>query len=253
MFAGTVHRYGAGQPDTVAKFDDETSGLGFLPDGRLLVVLKFSKRLMQVSPGGSARLYADLSSLPVRHLNDMVVDELGRAFVDANRYTPGQATPPTVVDSLAVVDTDAKCRLLSEGLLGPNGLALTPDGKTLVLAESRAGRISSLEIHADGSLGPRRTVATTGPVSPDGLCLDSEGGIWYAAPFARQFRRVTWSGSQTHAVDIPRGRLPLACVLGGPDRKLLYLCSATIDAASHTSQGGWIHCVQAPAAGIGRP
>jgi sugar lactone lactonase YvrE len=132
-----------GLVEVKARFDDHTSGLGFLDDGSALVVLKYRHLVMRIYPDGGTEVYADLSSLGPRHLNDMVVDQSGRAYVDTNSYMPGEGTPLSITDRLTMINPDGTMIIAAEQLLGPNGLAISGDGRTLVVAEIRDRKLSS--------------------------------------------------------------------------------------------------------------
>jgi sugar lactone lactonase YvrE len=177
-----------GEATTIAEMDDLPGGLGWLPDGRLLVVSMTRRRLLQLTDQGLSD-YADLSSLASFHCNDMLVDPLGRCYVGNFGYDlhAGAARRPV---ELIRVDTDGSARIAADGLIFPNGCALTPDRRTLLVAETFASRISAFRIQPDGSLGQRRIWAELGEACPDGICLDRQGHLWIAAPNLGQVWRV---------------------------------------------------------------
>jgi sugar lactone lactonase YvrE len=222
-----------GEPEVVATIEDKPSGLGFLPDGRPVVVSMVDRRLLTIEDQG-VKEYADLSSLAPWHCNDMHIDAQGRAYVgnfgDAAEYpeVPG----PTV---LLLVEPDGTARVVADELCYPNGIDLSPDGGTLIVAETCAtpGRLTAYSVAADGSLSERRTlVSFAGPGfpdrrdgggSPDGIAVDAEGGIWVAFPLGDEVLRVTASGQIDRRVPVDN---PFSVALGGADGRDLFICTA---------------------------
>jgi len=253
MHAKRVMRAGMdGRAEVVVEVPERPSGLGWLPDGRLLVVSMYDRRLLRLDPSGLTEV-ADLSKIATFHANDMVVDRHGRAYVGNFGFDliAGEAPRPT---SLALVEPDGKTRVAASELVFPNGMVITPDGRSLIVAESFAARLTAFEIAADGSLSNRRVFAALdGGAVPDGIALDAEGAVWVASPLTGECLRVHEGGRVSRRL---RGSaLPYACALGGPDRKTLFICTAeTHDpdecAAKRT---GKIETVQVDAAGAGWP
>jgi sugar lactone lactonase YvrE len=206
--------------EVVVETPDRPSGLGFLPDGRLLIVAMGERKLLRLDPDGLA-VAADLSGLALR-LNDMVVDGQGRAWLDAALAEDGSN------GGLILVEPGGGARVVAEGLREPNGLAVTADGRTLVVNELMGCRIYAFDIGADGSLTNRRVFADLGDASPDGLCLDAEGAAWVGQPFQNRVRRIREGGEVTHEIACGEGRWGIAPVLGGPDRRSLYICTAEV-------------------------
>ena len=173
-----MRRGGAGEVETVCHVEGRPSGLGWLPGGDLLIVSMIDRRVMRMGTDGALTPHADLSTVAPRRTNDMVVDRKGRAYVgnfgfDYDRDEPVAAT------SLALVRPDGSVSLVADGLLFPNGMVITPDDRTLVVAETWAMRLTAFDIKPDGSLANRRFWAQLPDrVSPDGICLDAEGAIW---------------------------------------------------------------------------
>ncbi len=203
--------------------DDEPSGLGWLPDGRLLVVSMRRRRLLRLDPGGLVEA-ADLSAIASFSCNDMVVDAHGRAYVGnlGSDVNAGEEARPA---ELVLVPPDGPPRAAAGGLLVPNGCVITPDGGTLVVAESFGARLTAFDVAADGSLGGGRTWADLGEGAvPDGICLDAQGAIWVAMPLASEVVRVREGGEITDR--IPVSGLAAACMLGGDDRRTLFICAA---------------------------
>ncbi|MFR9805285.1 SMP-30/gluconolactonase/LRE family protein [Pseudonocardia sp. RS010] len=211
-----------GERSLFAEFDDMPSGLGFLADGTVLVAMIRTEQVLALSPDGrSRRVHSDLSAvLPgTGHVNDMVVDPLGRAYVGVRRdgYADFAGTGP---DGIALVAPDASATLVEPDFRLANGLAVTADGSTLISGSTASGQLGAWSIAADGTLGPRRLFAqTSGPA--DGICLDEAGGVWVGHPHDGCFERVLEGGEVTDRIDVDGWAI--ACVLGGPDRRRLHL------------------------------
>jgi sugar lactone lactonase YvrE len=203
----------------LATLDDKPSGLGFLPDGTLLIATIDRLRLLRLGAAGP-ELVADLRAFcgPGRHLNDMVVDGLGRAYLDGVDDAKREST-------IVLLEPGAAPRVAASGLAAPNGLAIGGDGTTLVAADNGANRLVAFDIADDGLLTNRRTFAELDGF-PDGLCLDAEGAAWVGLPFKNEFRRIEPGGRVTHRVAYAADRVAVAPVLGGPERRTLYLCTA---------------------------
>lgn len=200
-------------------------GLGWLPDGRALVV-SMHERLVLVWDGTSLETYADLRPLAISSCNDMVVDAEGRAYVTQLGYDLFKGEEPCDAH-LIVVEPDGTAREVTEigGLSGGNGVTVTADGKRLIVAEVGANRITVLDRGPDGALTNRRVFAET-PWLPDGICLDDQGGVWAGMPGSGAVGRFTEDGRMTHAVSFPAEEgMGVACVMGGPDRSTLYICA----------------------------
>ena len=251
-----AHEVVAMKPDgsrrTVFQHDQPVSGLGWLADGRMLVVSMNDRKLMRVEPGGAAVLHADLGGIATGNCNDMVVDAAGRAYVGnfGVGYPPGPPQPA----KMARVDPDGATSVAAEDLAFPNGTIITSDGKTLVVGETFGARLTAFDIAADGSLSNRRLWAQMpqGAV-PDGICLDAEGAIWVASPTSNEALRVREGGEVTDRIDTGRGCY--ACMLGGADRKTLYLLVAASSdpAVCRASRTASIDAVDVAVAGAGLP
>lgn len=221
MYAGEVRSVDlAGQARVEARLPEPTSGLGWLPDGTLLVVSMPDRKLMRVDTGGKAAVHADLSKLAPHHCNDLVVDARGRAYVGnfGSDITGGGAPTPTC---LILVEPDGRARIVAEELVFPNGMVITADGRTLIAAETFASRLAAFEIAADGSLSKRRVWASLDGAMPDGICLDTENAVWLASPFSQELLRVREGGEILQRVATEQ--LPVACALGGPDGRTLFV------------------------------
>jgi sugar lactone lactonase YvrE len=201
------------------------SGLGWLPDGSLLAVSMLERTVVRLSPAGELSVHADLGEIFPGPANDMVVDAAGRAWVGNFGYDPsaGEAPRPTTI---VRVDPDGSAVVAADGLDFPNGSVITPDGRTLVVSESTAGRLTAFTIGDDGSLSDARTWAELGDGHfPDGCALDAEGCIWSADGEHSRCRRVAPGGEIVDEVRIPAGLKCYACMLGGDDGRTLLLCS----------------------------
>ncbi len=211
-----------GTTETVCELEDQPSGLGWLPDGRLLIVSMTDRRLLRLEPGGLVE-HADLSALATYHCNDMVVDARGRAYVgNFGSEISGGVVPTEAV--LILVTPDGDARIVAEGMRFPNGSVITPDGKTLIVGESYGGRLTAFDLEPDGDLTNRRVWAALPGAVPDGCCLDAEGAIWVASPMTREIVRVKEGGEVTDRVATEQ--MAIACMLGGDDRKTLCVLTA---------------------------
>ena len=205
------------------------SGLGWLPDGRLLVVSMNDRRLLRLDPEGLVKV-ADLSPFAPFDCNDMVVDQYGRAYIGHFGYDYW-AGAPAARATVILVRPDGTSRVVAEKMAFPNGSVITPDGRILIVGETFAARLTAFDIAEDGSLTRRRTWAqfdalgpwaeAEGRVTPDGICLDAEGAIWVASFATSEVLRVREGGQVTHRIGV--GPVPVACMLGGPDRRTLFV------------------------------
>ena len=212
-----------GSVTTLATFEDSPSGLGFLPGGDMLVVSMYHELLLRVEKNGNTSTYADLGSVTNgAGVNDMVVDREGRAYIV---QFGGDPTETPVPSPLIAVQPDGAVGTAGEGLLIGNGIRITDDGKTLVVAESAGKRISLFDIGPGGAVSNHRVVNLPEGHFPDGICLDSDGGIWVAALWNGVIR-ITHSGEWTHHIKLEGDRSAYACMYGGPDHKTLHICSA---------------------------
>lgn len=217
---------GSGALERVASVAGRPSGLGFLPDGRLLISATHERRVLRRERDGTLSVHADLSAIADWHTNDLVVDRSGRAYVGnyGDASVPPAAPRPA---ALALVQPDGSTSVAADGLLFANGLVLSGDGATLIVAETRdsPGRLTAFTVdRSDGSLSNRRTlVAFDAAVMPDGLAIDGEDGVWAASPFSGEVIRVDAGGTITDRVAIAD---PYAVALGGADGRDLFVCTA---------------------------
>jgi len=221
----------AGSAHTVCDVPGQPSGLGWTPDGTLLVVSMTDRRLLRLDEGGLSEV-ADLSALASGHCNDMVVDAAGRAYVGNFGFDMFGDDPTPKHAELIMVDLDGTARVVAGELIFPNGMVIFPDNRTLVVGETMGARLTAFTIQDDGSLVDRRiwaefedtSAAGAVPVAPDGCCLDAEGAIWVASPMTGEVLRVHEGGriSERFKPDT----LPFACMLGGADGRTLFVATA---------------------------
>lgn len=210
-----------GVRSVVATVDPSTVpySIDWLPDGRLLVISGPTGELLVQSASGSWETYADLSSL-AGVCNELVVDGRGNVFVNGGDMDFTDPKPGIV----AVVTPSGSARVVADGILFGNGMAVTPDDSTLIVAESYENRLTAFDIAPDGGLSNRRVWASLGDGVPDGICLDASGAVWYAdVPHARCVR-VQDGGAVVETVDVDRGCF--ACMLGGPSGSTLFINAA---------------------------
>jgi sugar lactone lactonase YvrE len=245
----TVGLDGAAQ--TVVEVPAAPSGLGWLPDGRLLVVSMEDRRLLRLDPSGLTEV-ADLNRFATFHCNDMVVDAQGRAYVGNFGFDLHGGAPP-VPTVLVLVLPDGTARIAADQLEFPNGTVITPDGRTLIIGESFGPRLTAFDVHPDGSLHTRRIWATLERAVPDGICLDAEGAIWVASPLSAEVLRIREGGAVTHRVAV--STQAFACMLGGPQRRHLFICTATSGdpAVARERRDGRIEVVEVDVPGAGLP
>ncbi len=240
-----------GKSEKIIEVKGSPSGLGWLPDGRLLVVSMHDRRLLRLDPEGLV-IVADLNHLASFHCNDMVVDKQGRAYI-GNFGFDYAANAPVEPAEIVLVTPDGHARVVAENLLFPNGTVITPDGQTLIVAETFGNRLTAFDLEPDGSLSKRRIWAKMEGSFPDGICLDAEGGIWVAAPHPGEVVRVLQGGHITHRVSV--STRPYACMLGGDDGRTLFVCTAgsAIPDEVRAMPGGKIETVAVEVPGAGLP
>jgi sugar lactone lactonase YvrE len=255
-----------GTLETIAEVPGQPSGLGFLPDGRMLIVSMRDRKIMRRERDSSLVEHADLSSLAPWHLNDMVVDHQGRAWVGNFGFDlMGGAKVATT--NLISIEPDGCAKVAAEGLGFPNGMVLTPDGSTLIVAETFMNRLTALDV-ASGELGKRRTWAAFGDapasdeiaevlrqvnVAPDGICLDAEGAIWVADAIGGRLIRVAEGGDILQELKTD-GLSVFACMLGGDNGRTLFACVAPTfneaEASRNHRAAIWMTDVDVPRAGL---
>ena len=255
-----------GTMETIAEVPGQPSGLGFLPDGRMLIVSMRDRKILRRELDGSLVEHADLSGLAPWHLNEMLVDHHGRAWVGNFGFDlMGGANATTT--NLTRIDRDGRAEVAAVGLGFPNGMVLTSKGNTLIVAETTMNRLSAFDV-ASGALGKRRTWAAFGDppkstkiaeifsqvdVAPDGICLDADEAIWVADAKRNRLIRVAKGGEILDEVSTD-GVGVFACMLGGKDGRTLFACVApTFDEAEASANHGaaiWMAQVDVRRAGL---
>ena len=223
--------------------------IDFLPDGRLLVVDSARRRVLRREPDGSLVQHANLSGVSEKPWNDIVVDSKGNAYVNTVGFDfPGGEFAP----GLIVLVTPAGDVIQVAGDLAfPNGMAITADGSTLIVAESYQNRLTAYDIGADGGLGGRRVWALTPGDHPDGICVDADGAVWYADVGNQHCVRVREGGTVLATADLDRGAF--ACVLSRGENPRLFVVGQTWGDSGSRQPTGQVVAFPAPAPGAGRP
>lgn len=241
-----------GNDEIFVSVPGQPSGLGWLPDGRMLVVGMHDRAVYRVE-NGALVLHADLSALAAGQCNDMVVDATGRAYVGNFGFDmyAGETPRPTCV---IAVEPDGRARVAADDLGFPNGSVITPDGRIFLVGESMAQQIRAFDIADDGSLSNPRVFAKLKGATVDGMCLDAEGAIWSACPFSGRVLRIVEGGDVVDEVTVTRPGA-FACMLGGPNRTTLYICTALNHEPSETvvAMAGRIEAVEVDVPGAGLP
>ena len=228
-----------GKSEVILKGPSFPMCVDWLPDGRLLVVSGREGLLLRREPNGELVTHADLRSIDPL-FNELVVDARGNAYVNGA--------------SLAVVTLDGAVRQEAGDLAFGNGMAITEDGGTLIVAESHGHRLTAFDIETDGGLSGRRVWADLGDAAPDGICLDADGACWYADVPHRRCVRVREGGEVLEAIDADRGCF--SCMLGGDDGRTLYVGAAEwfgMDRIAETAGTGRILSARVTVPHAGRP
>jgi len=224
--------------------------LDWLPDGRLVVISH--TQLLAEEPGGALAPVAELGGI-AGGFNEIVVDGHGHVYVNGGDFNPmaGEEFKPGVI---ALADADGSVRQVADGIAFPNGMAITPDNATLIIAESYGRRLTAFDIGADGGLSGRRVWADLGDGVPDGICIDAEGAVWYADVPNQRCVRVREGGEVLDTVTADRGCF--ACMLGGDDGRTLFALAARwggMDNVDNAARTGQVLTAAAPAPGAGWP
>jgi len=227
--------------------------IDWLPDGRLLVVSGREGLLLRGEPNGELLTHADLRGLSNRGWNEIVVDGRGNAYINGGGFGEfaGEQSAPGIV---ALVTPDGSVRQVADGLAFPNGMAVTPDNKTLIVAESYASKLTAFDIEADGSLSNRRVWAALDGGAPDGICLDTEGAVWYADVPNKHCVRVREGGEVLQTIGLDRGCF--ACMLGGVSKQTLFMMAAEwhgLENMADVVQTGQVLTVEVATPGVGWP
>jgi sugar lactone lactonase YvrE len=216
--------------------------IDFLPDGRLLVISTSNGLLLRREPDGSLVTHADLSGPSGLGWNEIVVDSRGNAYINGGPGIVVLATP------------DGTARQVADGLAFPNGMVVTPDNATLIVAESHGKRLTAFDIAADGSLSNRRVWASLAEGVPDGICFDTENAIWYADVPNKRCVRVREGGEVLQTIDLDRGCF--SCALGGANKRTLFMVATEWRGFDHMTDGsrtGQILAVEVATPGVLSP
>jgi sugar lactone lactonase YvrE len=247
-----------GQRETNSKVDSLPFSIDWLPDARLLVIVGAEAKLKVQTDAGTLRTYTDLSRISTKPWNEIVVD--GRANIYVNNigfeFSGQQGTTGQGAGFIAQVTPDgSSARVVAEGLSFPNGMAVTPDNRTLIVGESYGECLTAFDINDDGTLSNRRIWAKTAGDHPDGICLDADGAVWYGDVGSKRCVRIREGGEVLAEVQLDRGCF--ACALGGLDRRTLYMVAADYSDPQALMGGqtrtGRILSIEAPAPGVGWP
>ena len=265
--------------ETVCEVPSQPSGLGWLPNGDLLIVSMLDRKILKFSEG-SISVHADLSEYVEHKCNDMVVSRDGTAYV--GNFGMGDAGESMNTTHLMIVKSDGTVLKGPDNLLFPNGTVITEDGKKLIVAETLGAKLTSFDIEDNGELINRKLWARTSPLFslliikflsllgfdlskvdfskysknlhvPDGICLDEKNGIWIASPTSKAVVRIEKGGNITDIISTPKGAF--ACMLGGKDRKTLYviISNSSDPEEAQASPEGEIHSIEVEIPGVGKP
>ena len=248
-----------GERRTEVAFEGEPAGLGWLPDGRLLINSRLDRRIVRREPDGSLVRHGDLTPWATWHANDMVVASNGQAYAgnfgfDLDGIYDGTVDASVVGPaSLVRVDPDGSSSEAAADIAFPNGTVITEDGRTLIIAESAAAKLTAFDRAEDGTLGNRREWAALGSVAPDGICLCEDGTIWVSNAYTPECVRVAQGGEVLQRVVTSMNCY--ACMLGDDDRRTLYMITAPVSHASvaRAERKGAIEKVRTDVPGAGLP
>ena len=254
-----------GNDERIVEVESQPSGLGWLPNGDLLVTSMLDRKLMRWN-GSKLTTHADLGNHFTWHANDLLVDQQGRAYIgnfgfDFEVFLDEQgieglfADPDSLTTVMCRVDPDGTINVASAGLIFPNGMVITPDGKTMIVAETLALRLTAFDIAPDGSLSNRRVWADLSAhmAAPDGICLDAEGAVWIANALAPRLMRIGEGGVVLDEVETTMNTY--ACMLGGPEGKHLFAMTAPISDSRHAplARNGAIEVIEVAVPHAGLP
>jgi sugar lactone lactonase YvrE len=240
----------SGGSEVILRMPSYPFSIDWLPDGRLVIVNE--TRILRREPDGALVTHADLAGLSEKRWNEIVVDGRGAAYVNNVGFDfPGGAFAPGII---ALATPEGSVRQVADGVAFPNGMAITPDNSTLIVAESYGQRLTAFAIAADGSLAERRVWADLPDCAPDGLCIDREGAVWYADVPNKRCVRVREGGAVLQSVGLDRGCF--ACALGGAEGRTLFMTAAEWRGSANAAdlaRTGKVLTIEAPAARAGRP
>ena len=249
-----------GNSKVIVEVPGQPSGLGWMPDGTMLIVSMKDKKLLSFNNKTLSEV-ADLSEFAGFHCNDMVVDDQGNAYIGNfgfNTYSGEEIKPANLI---LVRPGEDPC-VAADDLLFPNGTVITPDGKTLIIGETYAARLTAFDINEDATLSNRRVWADftldadEGDVPvPDGMCLDAEGAIWVASPTTADVIRIKEGGEVLDRISVETNAY--ACMLGGDDLKTLFICTSNASGVDPESalreKSGKIETIKVEVPGAGKP
>jgi sugar lactone lactonase YvrE len=238
-----------GNSEVIIRMPSFPFSIDWLPDGRLLIASGYDRPLVRREPDGTLVDHADLSG----GWNEIVVDGRGNAYINSAGFDllAGAEFAPGMV---ALVTPDGSARQVADGIAFPNGMVVTPDNSTLIVAESYAKRLTAFDIAGDGSLSNRRVWADLDDGFPDGICLDAEGAVWYADVPNKRCVRVREGGEVLQTIHLDRGCF--ACMLGGVNKRTLFMMAAEWHGPANMTDAprtGQVLTVEAPAPGAGWP
>ena len=239
----------AGERHVVRTMTGLPFSIAWLPDGRLVATSGSERQVWREQPDGSLTVYGDMHRL----WNEVVVDGRGNTFVNEIGFDMMSGAPPAA-GTIAVVRPGGEAREVADDLWFPNGMAVTPDDATLIVAESYGNRLTAFDIAPDGGLTNRRAWAELGDAAPDGICLDAEGAVWYADVPHRRCVRVREGGEVLRTIEADRGCF--ACMLGGDDGRTLFIVATEWGEDTMTGEGdrtGQILTARVSAPHAGRP
>ena len=254
-----------GNDERIVEVESQPSGLGWLPNGDLLVTSMLDRKLMRWN-GSELTTHADFGNHFTWHANDLLVDQHGRAYIgnfgfDYEVFLDEQgieglfADPDSLTTVMFRVDPDGTVNVASDGLIFPNGMVITPDGKTMIVAETLALRLTAFDIAPDSSLSNRRVWADLSAhmAAPDGICLDAEGAVWIANALAPRLMRIGEGGVVIDEVETTMNTY--ACMLGGSEGKHLFAMTAPTSDSRHAplAPNGAIEVVQVAVPHAGQP
>ena len=254
-----------GNDERIVEVESQPSGLGWLPNGDLLVTSMLDRKLMRWN-GSELTTHADFGNHFTWHANDLLVDQHGRAYIgnfgfDYEVFLDEQgieglfADPDSLTTVMCRVDPDGSINVASDGLIFPNGMVISPGSKTMIVAETLALRLTAFDIAPDGSLSNRRVWADLSAhmAAPDGICLDAEGAVWIANALAPRLMRIGEGGVVIDEVETTMNTY--ACMLGGPEGKHLFAMTAPTSDSRHAplAPNGAIEVVQVAVPHAGQP
>ena len=250
-----------GKAEEICVVENRPSGIGWLPDGTMLVVSQNDRRVLKLVDGELVT-HADISALASGACNDMVVDGRGNAYVGNPGYDMRNPPNPLPPAEVVLVRADGSAEVVDREVMFPNGSVVTPDNRTLIVGETMGQRLTAFDIAEDGTLSNRRTFADMTGRGPDGIALDAEGGVWVADANGHACVRVVEGGEVTEVIDVstPAGGDGVgpahcfACALGGPDRRTLFLLTGPgFSGAAIKSRTGAIQTTEVDVPGAGWP